>query len=179
MVRMNIGSWIQAIEELMRRDEGSRFSGWILIAIFVGVVVYNVIKWINKSHDYFKGQVPQQLVQLVLQAHQNGPIETMWDIKVSERMRDALCAPLTPEQLATIRAAEEGVFSRRVSCRLLSSRWKGRELSGLVQVSVMVHSKYSKTNMFCPETKLRITVSGAGNPGIEHRWVVTSVEQIA
>ena len=110
MIRMNIGRWIQTIEKLMQRDEGSRLGGWILIAVFAGVVVYHVVKWIHKGYDYFKVQMPQQLVQLVLQAHRNGPIETMYDIKVSPEMRDALCQPLTPQQLKTMRTAEEGVY---------------------------------------------------------------------
>ena len=103
----------------------------------------------------------------------------MFDIWVSERMRDALCAPLTQEQLATIRSAEKGVYSTYVKCRLLSSHHGKEGLSGVVQAAVRVSSRYSEKPLVCPEVKLKITVSSMGPPGAGHRWEVTSVEQIA
>ena len=150
------------------------FPIWVVI-----LTVYHLVKMVRDMNRLTKVEIPHQLVELVQQAHQEGPIKTKFDIKVSERMRDALCAPLAPEQLAVMRSAEKGVFSTYVKCKLLSSYYKGGELSGVVQVSVRVSSKFSELPLVCPDVKLKITVSGAGKPGIEHRWVVTSVEQIA
>lgn len=151
---------------------------WILPVWLVILTVYHLIKMVREMNRLTKVEIPRQLVELVQQAHQAEHIRTMWDIKVSERMRDALCAPLTPEQLAVIRSAEKGVFSTYVKCSLLSSNYQGEELSGVVQVAVRVSSKFSELPLVCPDVKLRITVSGVGTPGIEHRWVLTSVERI-
>ena len=152
---------------------------WILPIWMVILIVYHMVKMVREMNHLTKVEIPHQLVELVQQAHQDGPINTKFDIKVSSDMRDALCAPLTVEQLATIRAAEEGAFSRRVSCRLISSYYKGGEISGVVQVSVMVHSEYSKRNLFCPETQLRIVVRHNGRKYPLGDWYVTEVEQIA
>ena len=124
------------------------------------LVVYYVTKMVRDERHLTKVEIPRQLVDLVLQAHRDGPIKTMFGIRVSERMRDALCAPLTPEQLAVIHSAEKGVFCTCVKCSLLSSYYKGNELSGVVQVSVSVSSKFSEKPMVCPDVQLKITVSG-------------------
>ena len=134
---------------------------------------------VREMNHLTKVEIPRQLVELVQQAHQDGRIETEFDIRVSERMSDALCAPLTQEQLATIRSALPGTYSTYVKCELLSSSFKGDVLSGVVKSAVRVSSKFSEKPLVCPEVQLRITVSGVGPPGIAHRWEVTSVEQIA
>lgn len=152
---------------------------WIFPIWVVILTVYHLVKMVRDVNRLTKVEIPHQLVELVQQAHQEGPIKTKFDIKVSSDMHDALCAPLTAEQLMTIRAAEKGVFSRRASCRLISSCFKSGEISGVVQVSVMVHSEYSKHNLFCPETQLRIVVRHNGRKYPTGEWVVTSVEQIA
>ena len=94
-------------------------------------------------------------------------------------MRDALCQPLTPQQLETMRAAGEGVYSRSVFCRLVSSRFKGGELSGVVWVSVKVHSRYSRNDLLFPDTELRIVVRNNGRRYPMESWEVTSVEKVA
>ena len=134
---------------------------------------------VREAFHYTFDEVPQQLFKLVKQAHLGEPVDMLWNIAVSSEMQDALCQPLTPEQLATMRAAEKGVFSTSVNGYLISSRFENNELSGVVQVSVSVSSKFSEKQMVCPDVQLKITVSGKGKPGIEHRWEVTSVEQIA
>lgn len=143
------------------------------------LTIYHLVKMVREMNHYTRVEVPRQLVELVQQAHQAGRIETRFDIRVSERMRDALCAPLTQEQLATIRSALPGTYSTYVKCELLSSSYKGEVLSGVVKSAVRVSSKYSEKPLVCPEVQLKITVSGNGKPGIDHRWEVTSVEQIA
>lgn len=138
----------------------------------------NTAEILRDVHHQQHYEVPEQLAELVRQAHGNDAISTMWNIHVSPAMRDALCAPLTDEQLAAIRAAEEGAFSRSVSCYVVSHRHKGGELSGVVQVSVTVRSRYSKSELVCPPTKLRIVVSRNGSQFSNQCWEVASVEQI-
>ena len=85
---------------------------------------------------------------------------------------------LTPEQLATMRAAGEGVYGRSVFCYLVSSRFKGGELSGVVWVSVKVHSKYSRNDLLFPDTELRIVVRHNGRKYPMEAWEVVSVEKV-
>lgn len=139
----------------------------------------NTAEILRNCHRQQHYEVPQQLAELVRQAHGTEPIRTMWDIRVSPELRDALCVPLTDEQLATIRAAEEGTFSSSVSCYVVSHKHKDNELSGVVQVSVTVSSRYSKSELAYPPTKLRIVVSAKAGRYPLRRWEVTSVEQIA
>ena len=133
---------------------------------------------LRDAHYHQQYSVPEQLAELVRQAHGTAPIRTMWDIRVSPEMRDALCAPLTPEQLQAIRAAEAGVFARSVSCYVVSHKCKGNELSGIVQVSLTVRSRYSQSEMAYPPIKLRIGVNSSTAQYGDRCWEVTSVEQV-
>ncbi len=148
--------------------------GSLLIVIRVVIFIRREIRWWRE----LKIEQVQQLVQLVKLAHGASEIRTMFDIRVSERMRDALCAPLTQEQLATIRAAVPGTYSTYVKCELLSSNFKGNVLCGVVKAAVRVSSRYSEKPLVCPEVQLKITVCGNGKPYVAHRWEVTSVERI-
>lgn len=148
--------------------------GSLLIVIRVVMFIRREIRWWRE----LKIEQVQQLMQLVKLAHGASEIRTMFDIRVSERMRDALCAPLTQEQLATIRAAVPGTYSTYVKCELLSSTFKGNVLSGVVKAAVRVSSRYSEKPLVCPEVQLKITVCGNGKPYVTHRWEVTSVERI-
>jgi hypothetical protein len=134
---------------------------------------------VREAFHYTFDEVPQQLLKLVQQAHSGQPADLSWDIEVSPEMNDALCQPLTPEQLAQMRAAGEGVYNRSVHGYLISSSFKNNELSGVVQVSVTVHSRYSKQALSCPATRLRIVVSRKGGRYPHYRWAVTKVKQIA
>ena len=142
---------------------------WVALC-FAGRVYY--------AHHHVGREVPEQLVRLVQQAHAEQPVGMEWDIAVSREMNRALCAPLTDEQLDMLEAAEEGVFSRSVFCYLVSSSYKRSELSGVVESSVTLHSRYSKSDVVYPRTKLKIVVSQTGGRYPSYRWEVTSVEQI-
>ena len=149
-------------------------GAWILLLAVVHIVR------MNREHRHFVNYtIPQQLVALVRQAHSGEPFTTRMDIQVSPEMRDALCQPLTPQQLETMRAAGEGVYSRSVFCRLVSSRFKGGELSGVVWVSVKVHSRYSRNDLLFPDTELRIVVRNNGRRYPMESWEDTSVEKVA
>lgn len=78
-----------------------------------------------------------------------------------------------------MRAAEKGVFSTSVNGYLISSRFENNELSGVVQVSVTVHSKYSKHDMAYPAVNLRIVVRRTGGQHPDICWEVASVEKVA
>lgn len=146
---------------------------WPLLLALVGII--RMVRW----HRHRVGStIPQQLVELVQQAHRGEVFRTQMDIRVSPEMRDALCLPLTPQQLDTMRAAGEGVYGRSVFCHLVSSRFKGEVLSGVVKVSVTVHSKYSKNDLVYPDTELRIVVRHNGRRYPMEAWEVTSVEKI-
>ena len=147
--------------------------------VFAAMIVLEIVKWIRDVHRYMSREVPGQLLKLVQQAHSGQPADLFWDIEVSPEMNDALCQPLTPEQLAQMRAAGEGVYSRSVHGYLISSSFKNDELSGVVQVSVTVHSRYSKQTLSCPATRLRIVVSRKDGQYPHYRWAVTSVKQMA
>ena len=155
---------------------------WIALiewGVFAAIPIVMAIRWMIRDHrDLFKREIPGQLVQLIKQAHGMSELETTFDIRVSPEMRDALCAPLTQEQLAVIRAAQKDVYSTYVKCELLSSTFKGPELSGVVKVAVRVSSKFSEFPLVCAETKLRIVVRHNGRQYPNGEWVVTSVEQV-
>lgn len=148
-----------------------------LVATALVCLVF-ILKGIRDLHHLIHYETPQQLVDLVTQAHAGGPIKTRWEIEVSPEMRDALRLPLTPQQLEEMNAAGEDVFSSSVSCYLLSHKVRSGELSGVMKVSVTVHSKYSKTPLVYPEVKLRILVKQNGKQYPHLRWRVASVEQV-
>ena len=148
--------------------------------VIIAVPAVMLITWrIRSNRRLLQQEIPGQLVQLVQLAHGASRVRTIFDIRVSERMRDALCAPLTQEQLATIRSAAPGTYSTYVKCELLSSSYKGSELSGVVKAAVRVSSKFSEEPLICPEVQLKITVCGMDAPGMGLRWEVTSVERMA
>ncbi len=77
---------------------------------------------ISAVYRYVSYTVPQQLAQLVRQAHAMQPFQTRWRIEASDDMRDALRSPLTPPQLRALEQAEHDISSRNVSCYVLSHR---------------------------------------------------------
>ena len=137
-----------------------------------------LITLIREGFHHTNVEVPKQLLRLVRQAHSGQPEDMVWDIEVSPEMRDALCLPLTPEQLAEMRAAEDGVYNTSVLGYVCSSTFKNNTLSGVVQVWVTVRSRYSKSERAYPPTKLRIVVSVKDGDYTHCHWEVASVEKI-
>lgn len=146
-----------------------------IVIVWIAAILGSV-RWI---YHYIHYTIPQQLAQLVTQAHTGENFKTLWDIKVSPEMRAALCQPLTPEHLGIMQAAETGIVSSSACCYVLSHKYRSNELSGVVKVSVTVHSKYSKTDLIYPDVSLRIVVRLNGKPFPKSRWEVISVDQIA
>lgn len=153
----------------------------VLPSIILDIAVWAALCFAGRvyyAHHHIGREVPDQLVKLVQQAHAEQPVDLEWDIAVSREMNRALCAPLTDEQLDMLEAAEAGVFSRSVFCYLVSSSYKRGELSGVVETSVTLHSRYSKNDVAYPRTKLKIVVRQVGGKYPNYRWEVSSVEQI-
>lgn len=146
--------------------------------VFAVLIMWKIAKLIWEARRYVNREVPQQLVKLVQQAHAEQPVDMEWDIAVSREMKRALCAPLTDEQLDFLEADEKGVFSRSVCGYVVSSSFRRGELSGVVESSVTLHSRYSKNDIVYPRTKLKIVVRQVGGKYPNYCWEVTSVEQI-
>ena len=152
----------------------AQFGKWAVVKL-----AGNLILLVREGLHHTNVEVPKQLLRLVRQAHSGKPEDMVWDIEVSPEMRDALCLPLTAQQLAQMRAAEQGVYRTSVLGYVYSSTFKNNALSGVVQVCVTVRSRYSKSELAYPPVKLRIVVSLKEGSAAQRRWEVTSVEQIA
>lgn len=145
------------------------------------VIVVMIIRGLRDIRHYMNVEIPQQLVQLVRQAHYEEKFQTKWDIEVSDQMRDALCTPLTSQQVQTLRLMKDDICFRSVCCSLLSYKHKGLELSGVVNVSIDIRS-YSGQNTYCiPNAKVHVIIRNTGNKdridnNINGRWYVSSVE---
>ena len=118
---------------------------------------------------------PQQLVQLVKNAHSQRPIPTQWNIRVSSRMRELLCSPLTLKQQLYLCESGDDIVSKSVSCYLLSHKYRPNRLSGIVNVSIQIISKSGKCDINCTNKKLRITIKQKGIVGSSY-WEVEEVE---
>lgn len=148
------------------------------VCIAVVGLVY-IIKGILNLYHYTKYTIPQQLVQLVKQAHMEQQFQTMWNIEVSDAMRDALRAPLTVQQLEAIFHAKNDITSKSVNCYVVSHKYRGNELSGIVNVSVDILSRSGLHDYHISNVKLQISVSSiSNNAQIDHKWFVSSVKQL-
>jgi len=143
------------------------------------VIVVMVIKGLRDIHRYMKIELPQQFTQLVRQAHWGQTFHTAWEIEVSDEMREALQLPLTPLQIHTLMQENDDIISRSVYCDLISSKRKGNEFSGVVNVSIDIDSRSGKNTYHISNACLRITLRNTANPDrLDNKWYVSSVEQI-
>ena len=74
----------------------------VLVALIWWIVYW--IKDIKASRKYLYETYPNQLVELVKQAHAGLPFKTAGNISVGADMRQKLCHPLTPELVELIKA---------------------------------------------------------------------------
>ncbi len=146
-----------------------------VVLIIVGIVY--LIKGAQYSHHLWKHCVPEQLAELVRQAHSNRPFQTMWDIKVSDEMREALQAPLTPQQIHAMAEAKDDDISRFVNCSVLSHKVNTKGLSGIVKVTIDIRSRSGLHNYHFQNVRLRIVVDGQADL-FESSMTVRSVEQL-
>jgi len=75
--------------------------GWL--ATLVWLIVY-LIKDVKATRKFNRETFPNNLVELVQQAHAGPPFNTVSNISVSADMRQKLCYPLTPELVELIKA---------------------------------------------------------------------------
>ena len=150
----------------------------ILVIIVTTIWVVSIIKGIQYLRLYMHGTVPNQLMELVRQAHLGQQFNTLFNIEVSDEMRTALCAPLTQQQIQTIRLSKEDIISHSVDGYVISHKVRRRELSGVVSVSIDITSKSGNCNYKYSGVKLRITVNRLGDSAIDSKWTVTSVTQM-
>lgn len=132
------------------------------------------LRRIRHHTDYV---VPQQLFQLVRQAHTGKREEMPWDIRMSEEMQTALRAPLTPQQIEMLSQMRDENISTFVSGYVLSYKHKDTELSGIVCVNIDIFSRSGQYNYKFSGVKLRVTVRQVGKP-LEGNWAVSSAEMI-
>lgn len=153
-------------------------NNWILTAIVTIVCILSIIKGIHSTSHYLNYTIPQQLVQLVRQAHLGQPFQTTWNIEVSDAMREALCAPLTARQIRIMSQMKDDIARYAVDGYVISHKLKPKELTGVVAVSLNVVSRSGECDYMCSKAKLRITVRHIGKAGLDNKWVVSSVEQL-
>lgn len=146
-----------------------RFVERVIWLAALGGAVYGVVHYIRYT-------LPQQLIQLVKQAHHGHGYPTAWNIGMSDEMRLALCAPLTRQQLLEMWRDPADVTSRSVNGYVLSHRYRWNELSGVVCLSVETVSRSGGCNVSVSGMKLRITVQRTPESG--RRWMVTEVERL-
>lgn len=142
------------------------------------IIVRLVIRGIQESRHYCNYAIPQQLIQLVRQAHLGQEIHTMWDIEVSEVMRPSLCAPLLYEQQQMLRESKDDILSYAVDGYVVSHKYHAHDLTGVVNVSIDITSKSGNWHYQCSNAKLRIVVKYIGEIGFNNKWAVTSVKQL-
>ena len=137
------------------------------------VILFIVITAEIKFHRYIK-QIPQQLAELVKQAHSSAEFKTRYNIQVSDEMRLALQAPLTPDQLRSLAENSDDIDGKSVTAYLLNGKNRRGVLSGTVVVSIHIHSKSGLNNYDFEHIRLKLI---ANYENETMRWILTSVEQ--
>ncbi len=150
---------------------------YLLIFAFTLFALYHIIKAIRTARQFTNHKVPEQLVQLVRQAHAGQPFQTMWDIQVSPAMQDALQQPLMPELLRALEHTKDDNIRRFVNCTLLSHALKAKELSGVVGVTIDIRSDSGIYDYHVESAKLHVTVRHTGD-SVNYQWFVESAELV-
>lgn len=153
-------------------------NNWISTAIVTIVCILSLIRGIQSTVYYLNYTIPQQLIQLVRQAHLGQPFHTLWNIEADDSMREALCAPLTASQIYRISQMKHDIISYSIDGYVISHKLKSKELTGVVSVSLSVDSRSGACDYKCSKAMLRITVRHIGRPGVDNTWVVSAVEQL-
>ena len=121
-----------------------------------------------------KTAVPQQLVNLIKQAHTGQQFATEWHISVGADMREKLCYPLTSEQVEIIKATsyppQEGEFEYKLS----SYKFTANELSGVVLVTIRYRDDLKELDLNFKNVPIRIQCTSKPSKG----WRLSSVEYL-
>lgn len=107
---------------------------WIWIAIWM---VVSIVREIKEDRKFRKETVPEQLILLLKQAHAGQPFNTRFKIAVTEKDREKLCYPLTPEQVEIIKATPYHKCQwKKFSYRVADHIFKGGILKGTVLATI-------------------------------------------
>lgn len=143
------------------------------------ITIVGIVAGFRESYHYTHYTIPNQLAQLVKQAHLGQAFQNLWDIKVSDEMRIALRAPLTAQQIQEMEKMKDDIEIRSVDCYVLSHKLKRDFLLGVVDVSVDIGSHSGKYHYNISNAKIQVTVRHDDNEGrFSRKWYVSSVEQI-
>lgn len=144
------------------------------IAMIVGMAyaVYRIIRDGRRERDFFQVTVPQQLVNLVRQAHAGDAFSTVWNISVGADMRERLCYPLTSEQVEIIKNTLEP-DEKHFAYTLQSYTYDGSGISGTVLVTIRYRD--NEHNLDLSYTDVPIHISCGGKKG-GLGWKVESVD---
>lgn len=143
------------------------------------VIIVSCILALGNLYYLIAYATPQKLVQLVLAAHSNKTDVTHWNIKLNSQTREALCTPLTKEQLAYLDEKSDDIISKSVTCYLISKKYRPNELSGVVSVSIHIRSKSGLCDVDYDRVRIRIVTKSNGKGGFEARRVVEAVELLS
>lgn len=148
--------------------------GWTWL-IHAGIALYYMIRDIPNEKKYFGHTVPQQLVELVRQAHQGASFSTEWNISVGADMREKLCYPLTPEQVEIIRQTKCYTSPDQYFVYTLQSyKFNDDELSGVVLVTIRYRDEGGKLDLDYRDIPIRLRCGGKPGNG----WELLEVEYL-
>lgn len=153
-------------------------NSWISTVIISIVCILSLMRGMQSIWHYLNYTIPQQFIQLVRQAHLGQPFQTLWNIEVDDSMRQALCAPLTESQICRIAQMKHDITRYSIDCYVITHKLRSKELTGVVSVSLNVDSQSGACDYHCSKVMLRIIIRHIGRPGVDNRWVVSSVEQL-
>lgn len=149
----------------------------------VDVIIWKIIRYAVIAFIIVKGeielcryikQIPRQLAELIKQAHSGEEFNTRYNIQVSDEMRLALQAPLTPDQIRSLAENSDDIDGKSVTAYLLNGKNRRGVLSGTVVVSIHIHSKSGLNNYDFEHIRLNLI---ANYEKETMKWVLTSVEQ--
>jgi len=147
---------------------------WKLL-IIASWLIYYTIRNFSKEKEYFNTTVPNQLVQLVRQAHAGVSFLTEWNIYVSENMREKLCYPLTLKQVEILKpikfTPQEGIFEYSLHSYKHKKGMRG-ELSGIVLVTIQYHDISKNIHINYVNTPIYLRCDSKPGAG----WELTHVE---
>lgn len=145
------------------------------ILIAIGWWIYNRIHERSEKKYFLNVTVPQQLIQLVRQAHAGESFSTEGNISVGADMREKLCYPLTPEQVELIKATSH--YQRKeFSYRLAGYKFTGHELSGTVLATIHFQDDTRNINLDYRDVPIFIQCGGKVRPG--YGFQVCAVEHL-
>ncbi len=149
---------------------------WIIPVFTVIFAAYYFFRDSREMRHLAKHVIPDQLAQLVYQAHTGGNFKVQWKVRIDDKMRTALRIPLAPQQIDAMTCATEDI-STFVQCKTVDFKTRAKEISGVVSVTLDITSPSGKYDFHCRDVRLHITLTTRTNL-YDSPWIVRSVEQV-